>query len=627
LTVTHRAAVAAPGRLTFVQMALWALPVLALLIYSGGWELPLVGETADAAGSALLRVGYLPAYAAGFALIALRPGSTLRTLIRQPFLIVLLLVAVASVFWSVNPDQTARRGFALVCTTLGGIALAARFRWPQLAEVVGAAFAVLIVACFVVCLAVPRIGIMTELFPGAWRGLWREKNGLGGNMAFGFCILSAAALLNPRRARLWWTFAGLALVLVLMSTSKTSLVSLMLGVAAIGFVWIARRGPALGAAATWTGITGVVLLGAFILFASDVFFAILGKDATLTGRTKIWAAVMREIEDRPWLGYGYQAVWGDRSGWGSVRLDQQERRLPGPARPQQLAGAMAWHGLARPGRLGAVLPAGHDPGGDRRVPRPRGAARLPVPGCLQPCGPDREHRGDVQRLPLGAVRGLRGQAGLPGPRGQGLGTGRKQVTTDRVAQGVGQHHFRVPHDGQWSVILGFDAQALEVDDALVASEPDLDLGVQKVDGVGARIAGLADVEALDLDVQPQVLARRAGGQALVDRLSQRRHEVFTRRFAPAPAGVDGHVAHPRARRGLGGVGAEQQDGGEADRQAGHAAALKYQWSGLLKTPPDEPGMSARAVLADVIIVRRPRIEQVQTGAGVGRVRGLANAKT
>ncbi len=25
---------------------------------------------------------------------------------------------------------------------------------------------------------------------------------------------------------------------------------------------------------------------------------------------------MREIEDRPWLGFGYQAVWGDKSGWG-----------------------------------------------------------------------------------------------------------------------------------------------------------------------------------------------------------------------------------------------------------------------------------------------------------------------
>jgi O-antigen ligase len=316
VTVVRGAAPVAPARLMFSQIALFGLAVFALLVFSGGWELPAVGENATEAGSAILRLGYLPAYAAGFALIALRPGSTLRVVIRQPFLVVLLTVAVASMFWSVNPDQTVRRCFALVCTTLGGVALAARFRWPQLAEVVGAAFAVLIVACFVVCLAVPRIGVMTELFPGAWRGLWREKNGLGGLMAFGFCILSAAALLNPRRARLWWAFAGLAVVLVLMSTSKTSLVSLVLGAGAVGFVLVARRGPAVGTAATWAGVTGVVLLVAFSLFAADVFFAILGKDATLTGRTKIWSAVMREIQDRPWQGYGYSAVWGDKSGWG-----------------------------------------------------------------------------------------------------------------------------------------------------------------------------------------------------------------------------------------------------------------------------------------------------------------------
>ena len=119
----------------FSQIALFGLAVFALLVFSGGWELPAVGENATEAGSAILRLGYLPAYAAGFALIALRPGSTLRVLIRQPFLLVLLTVAVASMFWSVNPDQTVRRCFALVCTTLGGVALAARFRWPQLAEV------------------------------------------------------------------------------------------------------------------------------------------------------------------------------------------------------------------------------------------------------------------------------------------------------------------------------------------------------------------------------------------------------------------------------------------------------------------------------------------------------------
>ncbi len=306
----------APPRLLFPQIAIFSAAVFLLLLYSGGWELPLVGENADEAGSAILRVAYLPAYAAGFGLIALDPRNGFRAAVRQPFLFALIGIVCLSTFWSIAPDVTTRRAFAVTCTTLGGVALAARFRWRELAEVFAAAFAVLIVASYVVCLAVPRIGVMTELFPGAWRGLWREKNGLGGMMAFGFCIVSAAALLNPKRAKLWWGFAVLAIGLVLMSTSKTSLVSLMLGVAALGFVLIARRSPAAGTAATWTAVTGVVLLVAFIVLASDVFFAILGKDATLTGRTKIWSAALVEIQERPWLGFGYHAIWGDKSGWG-----------------------------------------------------------------------------------------------------------------------------------------------------------------------------------------------------------------------------------------------------------------------------------------------------------------------
>lgn len=298
------------------QIAIFCASVAMLLIYSGGWELPLFGENAGASAGGIMRVAYLPAYAAGFLLIALNPVNMIRVLIRQPLLIVLMLIVIGSTMWSIAPDVTTRRSFAVTCTTLGGLALAARYKWAQLAEVVGAAFIVLIVASFAVCLAVPSIGVMTELFPGAWRGLWMEKNALGGLMALGFCLLSAAALLNPQRARLWWPFAGLALVLVLMSTSKTSLASLMVGGAALVFVLIARRSPAAGAAITWTGVTGVVLLGGFVLVASDVFFALLGKDATLTGRTEIWSAAMRQIEQRPWTGYGYAAVWDNKSGWG-----------------------------------------------------------------------------------------------------------------------------------------------------------------------------------------------------------------------------------------------------------------------------------------------------------------------
>ena len=285
-----------------------------VLVFSQGWQLPLVGKMPST--NPLLTAGFLPAYGVAAVIAAGSFGNVLRASLRQPFLILLMATVVASIFWSINPGQTERRVFAVVFTTLAGVALAGRFRWSVMAEIVATAFAVLVLASFFTGIVWKQIGVMTEIFPGAWRGLWVEKNILGGIMAQGFGIFGAAAMLNPRRALMWWGFAGLAAVLVLMSQSKTSLVAMTLGAMAIGFIWVVQRGPAIGVAALWIAVSGAALLGAFVFFAADVFFELLGKDATLTGRTKIWGAVMRQIEERPWTGFGYAAVWGDKSGRG-----------------------------------------------------------------------------------------------------------------------------------------------------------------------------------------------------------------------------------------------------------------------------------------------------------------------
>jgi O-antigen ligase len=52
-----------------------------------------------------------------------------------------------------------------------------------------------------------------------------------------------------------------------------------------------------------------VAAAAMVLFQPDVVLTLLGKDATLTGRTQIWAAVLHSISQRPLFGYGYQAFW------------------------------------------------------------------------------------------------------------------------------------------------------------------------------------------------------------------------------------------------------------------------------------------------------------------------------
>ena len=52
---------------------------------------------------------------------------------------------------------------------------------------------------------------------------------------------------------------------------------------------------------------------AVLLLAPDLVFQMLGRDATLTGRTDIWLILVEYIEQRPVLGYGYGAFWAPDS--------------------------------------------------------------------------------------------------------------------------------------------------------------------------------------------------------------------------------------------------------------------------------------------------------------------------
>ena len=65
--------------------------------------------------------------------------------------------------------------------------------------------------------------------------------------------------------------------------------------------------------------------GGMMWLAPDTLFELLGKDPSLTGRTDIWEAVLRQSEKSPTLGFGFAAFWGlqsapaewvrDNTGW------------------------------------------------------------------------------------------------------------------------------------------------------------------------------------------------------------------------------------------------------------------------------------------------------------------------
>jgi exopolysaccharide production protein ExoQ len=293
----------------------FCISLVIFLIFSQAWVFPLLGDKGDPSTSGLVRNLFFPAYGLGIILLATSVTQSTLAALRQPFLLALMVVIGASIFWSVSPDQTERRVVAIFATTLCSIVIVSQRTWAEISELFATAFALLVILCFAFAILIPSIGVMHELFPGAWRGVWSEKNQLGDNMSMGFCIFLASAVLRPKRWWLWLGFAGLAAVLILMSQSKTSLVAAFLGLSALTFVIIIRRGPIIATVFTWMAVVVLGSVVGLVLFAPDFFFSLLGKDATFTGRTKIWEPILRQIAERPWTGYGYGAVWTDMDRW------------------------------------------------------------------------------------------------------------------------------------------------------------------------------------------------------------------------------------------------------------------------------------------------------------------------
>ena len=299
-------------KITFV------LAVALILVFSEAWMKPLNGSATEAADSGLIRALYYPGYLLGIVLLARGPWDAVRAAIRSPLLWALVLYAFVSDIWSIDNAATIRRAVALALTSAAALSVAARLSWVGLTKVLATAFTIIGLGSFLVGLLLPSYGRMTTLFPGAWSGLFIEKNGLGAIEAQGALFCAAALFVDPTRRRVWGAATGLAVLLLLLSTSKTSLVAMTLGFAGLGFAVMIRRGPIMAVLASFFGVVGAGLLGAAVWLAPDTLLGLLGKDATLTGRTLIWAAVKRQIDTRPLTGFGYGAVWSDQSGWGPV---------------------------------------------------------------------------------------------------------------------------------------------------------------------------------------------------------------------------------------------------------------------------------------------------------------------
>jgi len=244
-------------------------------------------------------------YTYGAALILMRWRQVLRAARTAWPLLVLAGLAFLSTAWSVEPMLTLRRSVLLLASTTIAIYIGERYSIKAFAHLLAQTLCLMIVLVLLVYLVAPEYVIDDSAYGGAWKGLSTYKNTFGEHMAVAVLLL---VLVRFRRLPwLRYVFLLIAAGLLFLSHSATAVVCCILMLAAVP-LWRMNRGKQ-------SLLVGVLIALAFslgiywLLAFPEVIFQVLGRDATLTGRTDLWSKLLPVIANRPVLGYGYAAFW------------------------------------------------------------------------------------------------------------------------------------------------------------------------------------------------------------------------------------------------------------------------------------------------------------------------------
>jgi exopolysaccharide production protein ExoQ len=247
-------------------------------------------------------------YLGALAILALR-SWWLREAIRRDGLVVLLVgLALASTFWSIDPQVTLRRSLALALTTVFAYYVASRFPLSGILRLLLVALAAGTFLSIAWAFAFPVYAIDLE---GNWMGVSTHKNALA--RAQVLTVLVALFAWPTMRWRLPALVVAGAAIFTLMMTRGTTGTVALLTLAALLPIWAALRARRTMLGAVLLSLVVVSAAGAALVITNFAdLVELTGKDPTLTGRTDLWDATLQRIADRPILGHGFEVFW---TGW------------------------------------------------------------------------------------------------------------------------------------------------------------------------------------------------------------------------------------------------------------------------------------------------------------------------
>lgn len=284
------------------KLVVWLCAVL-LAVYSGAWLVRDVIVGVSPVPQDALRFLGVPLALVGGVFIAVKPLQALRLLSEHWALLLLILWAGLSTFWSADPATTVLRTIAIIMAFFAAIGLCIHFdaralaRMTTIAVLIGMGLSLLL---FVAGdpLAQTEIGL---------RGAFTHKNSLGQVTSIGI-VLGAGLALRPGDRLLGFAALAAGLACLVLARSATAVAASAAGLALLPAIVLlgARRLPRFTKPALIVG--GV--LGALVLGMSyTLVLELLGRDASLTNRDLIWDFTLDNWSRRPLTGFGFRAFW------------------------------------------------------------------------------------------------------------------------------------------------------------------------------------------------------------------------------------------------------------------------------------------------------------------------------
>jgi O-antigen ligase len=263
----------------------------------------------------LRQLFWLSVYGVTVALLVSQGQRSIEVAGRAKLMWLLLGIVFLSVTWSDAPSTTIKQFVALSGTTLFGIYLSVRYTLKEQLRLLAWVFGIAVVLSFVFAIALPSYGLQGGQ---SWQGIYHHKNLLGRIMVLSTIVFLLSAQTSQSYRWLHWGGAGLSVVLLILSNSKTSLALFLLLLGLLLSYRILRlyyklAVPLLSLALVTAG--GLFMVA--IAQAEDIVGA-AGKDLTFSGRTDLWSLAIPKIQNRFWLGHGYGGFW---QGWSGESAD------------------------------------------------------------------------------------------------------------------------------------------------------------------------------------------------------------------------------------------------------------------------------------------------------------------